>query len=51
MVKEIPSNVASALSDVTERKRAEEELQKAHDELEIRVQKRTEELVSVHQGP
>jgi two-component system cell cycle sensor histidine kinase/response regulator CckA len=31
-------------SDISEQKRAQEELQKAHDELEMRVEKRTEEL-------
>lgn len=33
------------LSDITERRRAEALLQKAHDDLEVRVRERTEELV------
>jgi PAS domain S-box-containing protein len=39
--------IAEFVSDITERKRAEEALQKAHAELEIRVRERTEQLTSL----
>ncbi|MFB3924061.1 MAG: MASE1 domain-containing protein [Terriglobia bacterium] len=37
-------HVLGSITDITERKRAEEELRKAHDELELQVQQRTEQL-------
>jgi PAS domain S-box-containing protein len=39
--------IAEFASDITEQKRAEDALRKAHDELEARVRKRTEQLVSL----
>jgi len=39
--------IATTAIDITDRKRAEEELQKAHDELELQVQQRTEQLSKV----
>jgi len=41
--------IIGVICDITEHKQMEEELQKAHDKLEIRVRQRTTELLSVNQ--
>jgi len=40
----VGDGLGMVVTDITERKRVEEELKKAYDELEIRIQKRTREL-------
>jgi PAS domain S-box-containing protein len=44
----LPNGAIAAFVDVTDRKRAEEQLRKAHDELEQKVRARTEELSEVN---
>ena len=49
-VQEKVTKVAVLSRDIDDRKRAEEELRKAHDELEMRVQERTAELAQANEA-
>ncbi len=52
-LKDADGNITGAIEtfqDITERKLAEEELQKAHDELEVRVRKRTADLTRANEA-
>jgi diguanylate cyclase (GGDEF)-like protein/PAS domain S-box-containing protein len=45
-----PVGMYSVVRDITERKRAEEALRRAHDDLEVRVQERTAELARANEA-
>jgi len=50
MAKRLENSQNDLIAEIEERKQAEDALQEAHDELELRVKKRTEELVLINES-
>jgi len=45
----IPVRIVGSISDISKRKKAEEELHNAHDQLELKIELRTQDLVAMNQ--
>ena len=45
----LPVRIVGSISDISKRKEAEEELHQAHDQLEIKIELRTQDLVAMNQ--